>query len=170
MAEDRVRLDNLPPLPGTHPLSRLLSRPKQEHLLRNGQVVSCSPLYKGVDGLCPCMRSRLQRLMRTALERHSVGLTLVETLRAPDRQEVLWKLGSTRTLNGKHEPAPPNWLGLAADLCPTEYLMVKGWNGSGRSWEIVGELAKDGGLGWGGFWSGFVDKPHLELARCLCDG
>ena len=166
---DKVTLATLPKdLPGTHPLSRLLSRPKVELKLRTGQLLHCSPLYKGVDGLCPCARSRVQRLMRTSLELHGVELTLVETLRAPDRQEVYWKLGSTRTLNGKHEPAPPHWLGLAADLCPTEYLAMKGWNGGGANWEILGKLAEEAGMEWGGGWSGFVDKPHVELARCLC--
>ena len=172
MTNPNVTPDNTS-LPPTHPLARLWSRPKVKYLIGvqgvggTQQVISASPSYAGVDGLCDCVRSKVLQLMKNCLAQ-GIELKLIETLRAWDRQEVLWRLRATKTLDSQHEAHPPKSLGLAADLCPVEYLVMKGWNGSGVHWKVMGEEAVGLGLGWGGSWSSFTDKPHVELKACEC--
>lgn len=154
-------------LPPTHVYKKLLAR--QKVLVRSpASVVDLiTPTYKGVDGLCPCVRSRVQQLMRACSDA-GAPLTLIETLRGADRQDHYWRIKATRTLDSLHEPQRPEGLALAADLCPTEYLPMKGWNSRGLFWSLLGKLAGDLGLTWGGSWAGFKDLCHVQLERCLC--
>lgn len=155
-------------LPITHPLTKLLAREKVEvHMPKTGVLRHITPLYKGTDGLCPCVRSRVLNLMGT-LSELGADLTLIETLRASDRQEFYWKIGATRTLDGQHEPHPPNWLSLAADLAPASYLAIKNWNPSGPYWSLLGTHARALGFEWGGTWPSFPDKSHVQLKACIC--
>ena len=56
----------------------------------------------------------------------------------------------------------PHNYGLAFDFV----IMDKGlpnWNGSDKRWERAGAIGESLGLTWGGRWTKFPDKPHLEF-------
>lgn len=52
--------------------------------------------------------------------------------------------------------------GVACDIVP----IVNGeldWDVPDEVWAIVGRAARAHGLDWGGYWSTFVDRPHVQL-------
>ena len=58
--------------------------------------------------------------------------------------------------------SPHNWM-LAFDFCRND---GKGaYNNSDGFFDEVGRIGQSMGLQWGGAWTDFVDKPHLQLAK-----
>lgn len=121
--------------------------------------------------LCPCMLPLLNVLLREAA--HSqISVTLIETIRTPERQEYLVSIGMSRTRNSKHLAHPPNGKSLAFDVCPTEYLREKLWNPRGIYWSRLAVIGRTAGLKWGGDWKfrdGWKDLTHFELLACACE-
>ncbi len=123
-----------------------------------------TPQSRDVTKLCPCIRERLTFLTKIL----SFPLTVIETIRALDRQEYYIKIGASWTLRSKHLPQPPHHLALAFDAAPSEYLSMKLWNPRGGFWKDYGQAGEDLGLTWGGRWKQ-KDLSHLELSNgCEC--
>lgn len=105
-------------------------------------------------GLRPDVRNRAWWLIYYA---RSAGIPLVVTSarRSLVEQRQLVAAGRSRTLSSKHlagKAFDVGFYGTVPDAVPAS------------SWSYVGDLGKQLGLTWGGDWSGFVDKPHFEVA------
>jgi hypothetical protein len=138
-----------------------------------GTAKKLSPQVKDPLKLCPCVGGRWM-LLRDRCAAAGIPLTLIETLRQPDRQEHYVQIGVSWTARSKHLPQPPNGLSLAFDAAPTEYLALKNWNTNGPLWDRVAEISGDLGLIWG-VWKRNkyqvlenVDKAHHYLDACAC--
>lgn len=131
-----------------------------------GPAKVVSPAIRDPNKLCPCAKSRYLDL-RMLTKKHNLGVTLIETLRMPDRQVLYMAMGVSWTMNSMHLPQPPNGLSLAIDIVPVDYLTYKSWNPLGEQWtrlQALGELA-----GWhvNGPWRS-KDLAHMQLDKCLC--
>jgi len=122
---------------------------------------------RGIEHLHP----ELQTIANKFLEKcKAAGLNVLitETWRSEAEQNALYAQGRTTpgniVTNCKYPQSPHCW-GVAFDFCRN----VKGqeYTDSDSFFSKVGAVGKTLGLAWGGDWKGFVDKPHLELAKYL---
>ena len=97
-----------------------------------------------------------------------VETVLIETLRDAARQSFYIASGVSWTMRSKHLPQPPNGLALAFDLCPRDYLAEKNWAPGGDEWFVLGDLAEEADLEWGGTWTSQKDYPHFQKGVCTC--
>lgn len=109
----------------------------------------------------PFTMARVMAILAAAQAR-GVRLRVHETFRSRARQQELYDRGTTKLRNvGVHH------YGLAADIVLTTPKGGPTWAGD---FTVVGELAHEFGLVWGGDWGApthknrFVDKPHVQ--RC----
>jgi hypothetical protein len=123
-------------------------------------------LSRDISLCCECVQERYRRIV-DALDVEHIFLSTISTLRTPDQQKDLIASGVSWTRRSKHLPQPPKGLSLAIDLCPVEYLHMKGWNPTGAYWQELGRVGESLGMRWGGRWVQ-RDMGHLELAKCLC--
>jgi len=93
---------------------------------------------------------------------------ITQTMRTKDEQDALYAQGRTKpgsiVTNVKYPNSGHCW-GVCFDFARN----VKGkeWDNSDRFFNKVGAIGKSLGLSWGGDWSGFVDLPHLEMAKYM---
>ena len=82
--------------------------------------------------------------------------------RSAAEQDALYAQGRTApgsiVTNARGGYSQHNW-GIAADF----FQNIKGREWEGWFFDTVGPLAESLGLGWGGRWTDFVDRPHLYL-------
>ena len=114
--------------------------------------------------LCPCVRAKWVEFVT----RVQFAVVLIETLRDAERQAYYRAIGVSRTVKSKHLPQPPNGLSLAFDVCPKDYLRMKGWNPGGPLWSALSGYGVDAGLYWGGDWKTWKDRPHFYQEKCSC--
>ena len=108
----------------------------------------------------PVTRAAVEAIVEDAAE-HGIKLMAFETYRSKERQKVLFDQGASklRTVGVHH-------YGLACDLVKDVH-GEPSWKGD---FSIVGVLAKQHGLIWGGDWGApnvkhsFVDSVHVQ--RC----
>ncbi len=134
-------------------------------------AVQTHPPVREPTQLCACVRNRWVQFNATC-DRSGVPVTLVETLRSPERQRYCLETGVARRRTTRHMPQPPHGRALAFDAAPTEYLGLKFWNPGGIYWRRLGSVAGDVGLEWGGHWrfkDGWKDPSHFELRVCACE-
>ena len=104
----------------------------------------------------------LVKVVKRAIEITTVDFTVLEGLRTPERQKVLYESGASTTLNSRHIT------GHAVDLGAWVDDQVD-W-----SWPLYSKIASAMKLAaselnvpitWGGDWKSFKDGPHFELQR-----
>jgi hypothetical protein len=105
-----------------------------------------------LDLLEPIMRGKVQSIIADA-KAHGFDCMVFETYRSQARQQQLFNQGATQLRKvGVHH------YGLACDI-------VKSINGQ-PSWKgdfsLLGRLARQYGLIWGGDWTSFVDEAHVQ--------
>jgi peptidoglycan L-alanyl-D-glutamate endopeptidase CwlK len=98
-------------------------------------------------------------------------MVVTDGVRTLEQQQRLYAKG--RTAPGKivtnadgvrvksNHQAKDDGFGHAVDMA----FLVNGlpaWPENGR-WALYGEVAKACGCKWGGDWTGFVDRPHIEM-------
>ena len=101
------------------------------------------------------------------------GLPVLVTdgMRTEDEQNALYAKGRTApgsiVTNVLYPDSMHNW-GVAFDFCRN----VKGreYDDTDNFFFRVAYIAKSFGLDWGGDWTSFRDKPHLQLAEYSLDG
>lgn len=88
---------------------------------------------------------------------NKIDVLIYETIRTMETQKGYLASGKSQTLNSYHI------VGQALDFVPVDGKETL-WSGYGKS-DIKKAIAKAKALGfkWGGDWSGFVDKPHMEF-------
>lgn len=118
---------------------------------------------KNLQGVHP----DLIRICERALELSPMDFTVVEGLRAIERQRVLFAEGKSLTMNSRHLPQPDGY-GHAVDLYPFYEGRVQ-VNAHASAYRQIAEAmktaAKDLGLTitWGGDWKRLQDTPHYQL-------
>lgn len=104
----------------------------------------------------------LVRVVDRAIEISTVDFTVLEGLRAPERQKTLVESGASQTMNSRHITGHAVDLGAWVD------------NQVDWSWPLYHKIAaamktaaKELGVSivWGGDWRNFKDGPHFELDR-----
>ena len=115
---------------------------------------------KRYNGLDPQFRQRLAAF-EARLARAGIRVKLTCGYRSIEEQNRLYAQG--RTKPGKvvtNARGGYSWhnFGLAAD-----YAFIIGgqltWNGP---WKVLGRIARESGLEWGGDWKKFPDRPHVQ--------
>jgi peptidoglycan L-alanyl-D-glutamate endopeptidase CwlK len=118
---------------------------------------------KRKEGLDPEFRAKLETFEKRLLE-SGIRVKMTCGYRSIEEQNRLYALG--RTQPGKivtNARGGRSWhnFGLAAD-----YAFVIGgqltWNGP---WKVFGRIAKECGLEWGGSWTKFPDRPHVQWRK-----
>ena len=100
----------------------------------------------------------------------AIGLPILitETFRTKAEQDALYEQGRTKpgniVTNVKYPNSAHCW-GIAFDFCKN----IKGqeYNDSDGFFKKVGEIGESLGLEWGGRWTSFVDKPHLQMKKYM---
>jgi|GEM_PF-1882995 len=92
----------------------------------------------------------------TYLIQEKIDLLIYETIRTEAQQRENVKNGASQTMKSYH------LVGQALDFVPLKGSAAD-WNGYGSA-EVKKAVSKAKALGfeWGGDWTGFVDKPHLQ--------
>jgi len=109
------------------------------------------PQNRDIRYLDPNFHKKVEELLFNHPE-----IFITETIRTQERQQCLYDVGLSQTLNSMHKK------GLAVDIAfHGKELYPKDIS----KWDVVAKTAKTLGMEWGGSWSGFVDKPHFQ-----CDG
>lgn len=129
-------------------------------------VIMKSPKFRttgpvgDMELLEPVTRQRVEAILADA-QAQGVHLIVFETYRSKERQQMLFQKGVTKLQQvGVHH------YGLAADLV-RDVGGEPSWKGD---FSILGKLARQHGLIWGGDW-GAPDKPHsfvdpYHVQRC----
>ena len=124
----------------------------------------------GVYGLHPLLDAKRVELIKLA-ELQGIRLVTTSGLRTFAEQNALYAKGRTAPGNVvTNARAGDSWhnYGLAFDVVfdngrgdPTweEYDMNK--NGL-DDWDEIGKIGSSIGLEWGGYWTGFLDRPHFQ--------
>jgi hypothetical protein len=122
------------------------------------------PADQSIECLAPGFRKKL-----TAMLAHlaSIGFDPVisESCRSDERQAWLYGFGRewddgrgkvTNAATGDH-----SWhkFGLAVDVVS----LAHGWDAPETFWKALGACAHVEGLAWGGDWTGFEDRPHVQF-------
>ena len=114
-------------------------------------------------GLDPELAKKLARF-ETALANKGIKVVLTWGYRSIEEQNKLYAKGRTAPGNiVTNAYGGYSWhnFGLAAD-----YAFVIGgkvtWTGP---WDIFGRIAKECGLEWGGSWTRFKDRPHVQWTK-----
>lgn len=107
-----------------------------------------------------------ERVAKTIADLAAQGLDVrvVQGLRTYAEQDALFAQGRTRrgpkVTNARGGQSNHNF-GLAVDLCPFDD-GVADWDND-RAFTLIGAAGKKNGLEWGGDWTSFPDRPHLQL-------
>jgi len=115
------------------------------------------------EGLDPEFRKKLEIFEKRLLE-SGIRVKMVSGYRSFEEQNRLYALGRTkpgRIVTKARGGYSWHNFGLAAD-----YAFISGgqltWNGP---WRILGRIARECGLEWGGDWRKFPDRPHVQWRR-----
>ena len=97
-------------------------------------------------------------------EKQGLKVLVTETYRSQARQSYLYEQGRTRPgqIVTQVKKVGYHNTGNAWDICQN----IKGKEYSDDSFfEKCGKIAKSLGIEWGGYWTGFVDKPHFQISN-----
>lgn len=119
---------------------------------------------RDISKLHPRLQSMIARLQREC-EKENLQLGIGECFRTVGEQNDLYALGRTKpgqivtNAPGDSYSSQHQW-GIAFDF----YKNVRGHEYDDTAFfDRVGSIGKSLGLGWGGDWTGIVDRPHLYL-------
>jgi peptidoglycan L-alanyl-D-glutamate endopeptidase CwlK len=120
-----------------------------------------------LDGVHPVLVEKLQRVL-AAMEALGFPMFVAQGVRTLEQQRDLYARG--RTIDGhivtnadgirhksNHQVADDGY-GHAVDCAFRD----DPW-GEHRPWAAYGACAQAVGLRWGGAWTSFIDRPHVEL-------
>lgn len=126
-----------------------------------------------ITALHPRLQEKLAQL-KEECKKQGISILFSECLRTRAEQDALYAQGRTKPGNiitnakGSTYSSQHQW-GIAADFFIDMDVDGDGnkkddaFNNSTGLFERVGAIAKSIGLGWGGDWTSFKDRPHLYL-------
>lgn len=122
---------------------------------------------RGMDKLHPELVPICQEFVRRC-KAAGLNVLVTETLRTKAEQDALYAQGRTKpgkiVTRCKYPQSPHCW-GVAFDFCRNE--KGREYVDSDGFFAKCGAIGKQLGLTWGGDWTGFVDKPHMELKKYM---
>lgn len=122
-------------------------------------AVACRDLNKlSAKGKIAC------ELFLKKCEEAGLKVLITETYRSQARQSYLYEQGRTRPgqIVTQIKTVGYHNTGMAWDIAKN----VKGQEYSDNNFFAkCGEIAKSLGIEWGGYWTGFVDKPHFQISN-----
>lgn len=130
-------------------------------------------MSRRIEDLHPRLQVKLAQLKEVCATQ-GISIAYSECLRTVTEQDALYAQGRTTPGNivtnakGSTYSSQHQW-GIAADFYLDMDVDGDGskaddaFNDSTGLFERVGEIAKSIGLGWGGDWTSFKDRPHLYL-------
>lgn len=131
---------------------------------------------RGVQYLHPELQPLVDKFVAEC-KRQGYPVLITETFRTKKEQDDFYAKGRTKAgtivTNAKYPYSPHCW-GVAFDFCRN----VKGreYDNSDRFFDKVGRIAEklfdntEFDLFWGGDWTNFVDKPHIEMKKYMPNG
>lgn len=121
-------------------------------------------MSRDIKQLHPRLQEKVAQL-KELCEKEGLALGIAECFRTVEEQNELYAKGRTKpggivtNAKGSSYQSQHQW-GIAFDF----FKNIKGHEYDDASFfSRVGVLAKSIGLGWGGDWTSFVDRPHLYL-------
>ena len=104
----------------------------------------------------------LVKVVERAIEITTVDFTVLEGLRDPASQKVLYEAGASQTLNSRHITGHAVDLGAWIDDevrwdWPLYHKIAKAMKDAAKELNVA--------IVWGGDWRSFKDGPHFELDR-----
>ncbi len=121
-------------------------------------------MARDIKQLHPRLQTKVEEL-KALCAKEGLAIGIGECFRSVAEQDALYAQGRTTAGNivtnakGSSYSSQHQW-GIAVDF----FKNVKGHEYDDAAFfSRVGALAKSIGLGWGGDWTGFVDRPHLYL-------
>ena len=122
--------------------------------------LALSKLLGSKHQLKPLVKRNAQEIVKEMKELgHPVRI--VEGYRSMEKQAGYYNQGRTTPgniiTNAKPGQSFHNY-GVAVDFV----FRKEGYNASKELWETLGTVGKKHGFEWGGDWSGFVDRPHMQ--------
>ncbi|AZQ64912.1 hypothetical protein EI427_22050 [Flammeovirga pectinis] len=127
------------------------------------KTVNRTKPYPTKNGVHPILAAKVTKVL-TAAHKKGIDLRVVRGFRSFEEQEKLFNQGRT-TKGGIVTNAIPGLsyhnYGWAVDVC--EYRNGQPY-WSSKKWDEIGSFGKNQGLVWGGDWTNFVDRPHLQLS------
>ncbi len=130
-------------------------------------------MSRRIEDLHPRLQVKLAQL-KEACANQGIGIAYSECLRTVAEQDALYAQGRTApgsivtNAKGSTYSSQHQW-GIAADFYLDMDIDGDGsksddaFNNSTGLFDRVGAIAKSIGLGWGGDWTSFKDRPHLYL-------
>lgn len=110
--------------------------------------------------------ARLVEAVMQDLWQQGVHVEVNSGLRTFQEQDALYAQGRSkpgkRVTNARGGQSNHNY-GIAVDLVPIINGQFNWDDVPEETWELIGLTAKRYGLEWGGDWSGFVDRPHVQV-------
>lgn len=124
-----------------------------------------------LEGVHPALIRAVNR-MRNALAELGCPVVVTQGVRTVEQQQALYAKGRTAPgaivtyadgiiKKSNHQPAADG-LGRAVDLAFLDADGKPSWDES-HPWTLLGVMAEQQGLQWGGRWKKPVDRPHVEL-------
>lgn len=121
-------------------------------------------MARDIKQLHPTLQNKIEQLKNMCLQK-GLNIGIGECLRTVEEQDALYAKGRTTggsivtNAKGSSYNSQHQW-GIAFDF----FKNVKGSEYSDSDFfEDVAKIAKSIGLGWGGDWKSFKDRPHLYL-------
>lgn len=116
------------------------------------------------NGLLPLVKRRADLVLKD-MEMLGHPMRITQGYRSIEHQNALYAQGRNgdtrlRVTNAKGGDSLHQY-GVAADFV----FRREGYDASKALWETFGKVAEKHGFEWGGRWTSFVDKPHLEMKQ-----
>lgn len=114
---------------------------------------------------------RLAAVIRRAVSAYPLPVQVVEGLRDPERQRVLFREGKSQTFNSLHLRQTTGYA-HAVDLVVIQGGIPRWEEADAKPLaDFVKETALklETPIEWGGDWRFFVDSPHFQLPRGMFD-
>jgi len=122
-------------------------------------------MARTITDLHPKLQEKIQ-ILATKCKEQGLIIGIGECLRTIEEQDALYAQGRTKpgkivtNAKGSTYSSQHQW-GVAFDFYRNDG--TGAFNESGQFFERVGAVGKSLGLGWGGDWTTFKDRPHLYL-------
>lgn len=110
--------------------------------------------------LHPDLQSALKKLI-SECDKRGLYILVTQGYRTIDQQNAIVAKGNSHC-SGNSFNSPHQW-GAAIDFARNDGKGI--YDDSDGFFRKVGKLAETLGFQWGGDWTGFCDKPHLQLAK-----
>ena len=116
--------------------------------------------FKNIELLENRFKKKVQAFLADLMSQR-LYVVVLETWRAKPRQQYLYDLGKSQTMNSKHLK------GLAIDIAPVicfdgGKVRSINWDTKNPIWKKIAQVANIYEIAWGGNWKTFPDFVHFE--------